>query len=201
MKAKVWLACVMAAIAGALALPCAAQMEAGLERQVKAAFLYRFVDYVRWPDGAFPRPDAPLVIGVLGDPVVAAEVHKIVSGRSVHGHPLVVRQVKEGEFSGLHVLFIAETANPRLQRVIRSVEGAVLIVTEAEDGLSQGSVINFVVAERRVRFEVALMPAAARSLTIASGLLSVAINVRKDSRMHQDRSDLLARFPAPVPTP
>jgi hypothetical protein len=163
---------------------CVAQSGEGtLERQVKAAFLYRFIDYVRWPETAFPKGDSPIVIGVLSDPAMLAEVQAVAAGRSVRGHPLVVRAVREGDLSGLHVLFLGEGVNARLQRIIRSVDGAVLIVTEAEDGLSHGSVINFVIAERRVRFEVALLPAAARSLTIASGLLSVAINVRKDSRL------------------
>ena len=176
----------------ACGLPCLAQSDAALERQVKAAFLYRFVDYVRWPEAVFPRSDSPIVIGVLADATTVAEVQAVASGRVVRGHPLVVRQVREGDLGGLQVLFIGEGANARLQRIIRSVEGSVLIVTEAEDGLAHGSVINFVIAERRVRFEVALQPAAARSLTIASGLLSVAINVRKDSRFRDSQGGVLA---------
>jgi hypothetical protein len=163
------------------ALTCAAQSEQTSERQVKAAFLYRFIDYVRWPEAVFAKPDSPIVIGVLADSAMVDEVQAVASGRSVRGRPLVVRPIKEGEAAGVHVLFLGESVNARLRRIIRSVDGPVLVVTEAEDGLSQGSVINFVIADRRVRFEVALMPASARSLTIASGLLSVAINVRKDS--------------------
>jgi hypothetical protein len=55
-----------------------------------------------------------------------------------------------------------------------------------------------VIADRRVRFEVALMPASARSLTIASGLLSVAINVRKDSLINGVRGSPLALFFKPT---
>jgi hypothetical protein len=172
---------------------CFAQSgEGALERQVKAAFLYKFVDYVRWPESAFPNGDSPIVIGVLSDATTVAEVQAVAAGRSVRGHPLVVRAVREGDLGGLHVLFLGESVNARLQRIIRSVDGPVLIVTEAEDGLAQGSVINFVISERRVRFEVALLPAAARSLAIASGLLSVAINVRKDSRLRHWPLELLA---------
>lgn len=171
----------------ALAPGVHAQGPAGLEREVKAAFLYRFIDYVRWPERAFARPDSPIVIGVLADSAMVADLQSVVAGRVVRGHPIVVRAVREGDFSGLQVLFIGEQANNRLQRIIRSVDGPVLVVTEAEEGLSQGSVINFVIAERRVRFEVALGPAAARSLTIGSGLLSVAINVRKDSLLNDGR--------------
>jgi hypothetical protein len=172
-----------------------AQGRGGLEREVKAAFLYRFIDYVRWPESAFQKPDSPIVIGVVADPAMVPDLQSVIAGRSVRGHPIIVRSVREGELSGLHVLFIGEQANNRLQRIIRAVDGPVLVVTEADEGLSHGSIINFVIADRRVRFEVALGPAAARSLTIGSGLLSVAINVRKDSLLNEGRFPYaLARF-------
>ena len=194
-RLRTWAVGVTLALAGSFAADVQAQ--AASERQVKAAFLYRFIEYVRWPESVLPRPDSPIVIGVLSDPAMVAEVQAVVMGRSLRGHPLVVRAVREAELagiSGVHVLFLGEQVNNRLQRIIRGVEGAVLVVSEAEDGLAHGSVINFVIADRRVRFEVALMPAAARSLGIGSGLLSVAINVRKDSRL-RETSEFLAYGP------
>jgi hypothetical protein len=176
---------IFACLAMCLAVFAPHASAAGLEREVKAAFLFRFIEYVRWPETVFAKPDSPIVIGILAEQSMVNDVQAAIAGRSVRGHPLVVRQVREGsDFSSLHVLFLGEHLNNRLARVIRAVEGPVLIVTEAEDGLAHGSVINFVIADRRVRFEVALSPAAARSLVIGSGLLSVAINVRKDSLLH-----------------
>jgi hypothetical protein len=37
----------------------------GLERGVKAAFLYKFLGFIEWPPEAFPQPDSPFVIGVI----------------------------------------------------------------------------------------------------------------------------------------
>jgi hypothetical protein len=178
------LLCLVAAAQPALAQGSASERAAASERQVKAAFLYRFTEYVQWPDEAFARKDSPLVIGLVADEGVAAELSAVAAGRLVRGHPVQVRTLKEGEpLAGLHVLFIGEGANARLPQLIRAATGPVLVVTEAEEALARGSIINFVVNERRVRFEIALAPAAARSLTLGAGLLSVALNVRKDSRM------------------
>jgi hypothetical protein len=166
------------------ALPCIAQDATPTERQVKAAFLYRFTDYVQWPESAFARPDAPLVIGVLGDNAMATELQTIASGRTVRGHPVAVKAYKEREpLTGAHVVFIAEPANAQLRALVRSVEGPVLVVTDSEDGLTAGGVINFVMVEGRIRFEVSLANAGARSLALGSGLLSVALNVRKGSML------------------
>jgi hypothetical protein len=160
---------------------------AASERQVKAAFLYRFTEYVQWPEEAFARKDAPLVIGVAEDEGVASDLSAVASGRVVRGHPVQVRAIKATEApAGVHVLFIGEAANARLPQLIRAAAGPVLIVTESDEGLERGSIINFVVSDRRVRFEIALGPAAARSITLGAGLLSVAMNVRKDTRMPED---------------
>jgi len=53
-----------------------------------------------------------------------------------------------------------------------------LTVTESDGALAQGSIINFVVAERRVRFEIALDSAEKSRLRLSSRLLAVAQQVR-----------------------
>jgi hypothetical protein len=49
-----------------LAGTVAAQTLSGGAEEVKAAYLYKFVGYVDWPDSAFVGPDMPIVIGVVG---------------------------------------------------------------------------------------------------------------------------------------
>ena len=44
-----------------------------LEREVKAAFLFKFGGYVEWQSSAFPTPDAPFTIGVVGDDALARD--------------------------------------------------------------------------------------------------------------------------------
>jgi len=53
-----------------------------------------------------------------------------------------------------------------------------LIVTEFQGALNQGSAINFLVAGGRLRFEVALDNAEKRGLKLSSRLLTVAQRVR-----------------------
>jgi len=52
------------------------------------------------------------------------------------------------------------------------------VVCEWDGALEQGAVVNFVPAEGRVRFEVALDAAERRGLRISSRMLAVALNVR-----------------------
>lgn len=167
-----------------LALTCTAGGQpasiaaANLERSVKAAYLFKFLGYVEFP--AATEAAGPLVVGVLGADDVATELTRITAGKTVNGRPVAVRSLREGEpLAGLQMVFVgAETAV--LPKVLRTAaQNGVLGVTEDENGLQQGAVINFRIVEDRVRFEVSL-PAAERSnLKLSSRLLSVAWHVQK----------------------
>jgi hypothetical protein len=155
-----------------------------IEQRVKAAFLFKFGGYVEWPERLFPRSDSPLVIGVAGADVLVAELSRITSGRTMNGRPVTVRRVRSGEqVAGVHVLFISRSEAGRLGELLSTTQGQpVLTVTETEKGLAQGSVINFVVADNRVRFEVSLETANRNGLRIGAPLLAVAQRVQEKAQ-------------------
>lgn len=174
------LAC--AAIAAGVAGPASAQPAgAVLERSVKAAFVYKFLGYTEFPASAFSDPGAPLLIGVVGSDEMAAELGRIVAGRSINNRPTVVRPFREGEPTGaVHLLFVAGADSARAARVLRQVPpGPVLLVTECGNGLQLGSIINFRVVEERVRFDVSLEAADRNNIRLSSRLLTVANHVSK----------------------
>jgi hypothetical protein len=172
---------VLAGLLAAASGLCPAQTgDAAAEHQVKAAFLYKFAGYVEWPEAAFPRPDTPITIGVLGDEALAAELEQAVTGRTVGDRRMAVRRLKAGEpLAGVHILFVGKTESARLNQIVQSAAPrSVLTVTESNGALAQGSVINFVVADRRVRFEISLQSAERSKLKLSSRLLAVATQVR-----------------------
>lgn len=146
-----------------------------LARQVKAAYLYKFAGYVEWPDGALPRPDSPVVIGVAHDGALADQLEHMVAGRTANGHPLQVRRLRRGDaLAGLHMLFIG-TPSGELMAAVRGLP--VLTVTDSTDAFALGSMINFLVADDRLRFEVALKPAIQAHLRISARMLTAATRV------------------------
>jgi len=179
--ARVLGACALAAVVSALTVgSIRAQSDTqASEYRVKAAFLYKFGAYIEWPDGAFARPDSPVSIGGVGADALAEELAQIVVGRSVNGRPVAVRKLRPGDsIENLHILFIGRTDARRLAEILAVARGhPVLTVTESEEALQLGSVINFVVIDDKVRFDVALVPADQSSLKISARLLAVARKV------------------------
>jgi hypothetical protein len=179
--------CLLFAAAVALAAGCwpgpgawAQEDPAQLELKVKAAFLYKFIGYIDWPAASFARPDTPVTIGVVGADALAAELAQAVAGRTANDRPVAVRRLKPGEpLDGVHVLFVGRAESARLPQLAQAAHArSILTVSESDGALAQGSVINFVIAERRVRFEIALDSAEKSRLKLSSRLLAVAQQVR-----------------------
>jgi len=160
-----------------------AASSAALERRVKAAFLYKFLGYAEFPAGAFPDPASPVVIGVFGADDLAAELARIAGGRTVNGRPIVVRVLRESELAmSVHLLFIGGHDTARVGRSVRAAGSALLVVTECDGGLQQGSAINFRIVDERVRFDVALDAAERNGIRLSSRLLTVANRVQRGAQ-------------------
>ncbi|MEO7726070.1 MAG: YfiR family protein [Burkholderiales bacterium] len=163
-------------------LPAQAQDDAtALERRVKAAFIFKFPGYVEWPAGTFARADAPVNIAVVGDDEIAAELAALAAGRTVDGRPLVIKKASGAQsLADANVVFVGRAELARLPQVAKLVQARpVLIVTDAPGALNHASMINFVLVQQRVKFEIAVDEAEKRGLKLSSRLLSVAQSVRK----------------------
>jgi hypothetical protein len=153
---------------------------AALERRVKAAFLYKFLGYAEFPAGAFADAASPVVIGVAGADDLAAELARIVSGRTVNNRTIVVRVLREHELgTPVHLLFLGGYDAGRVGRMVRASSNSLLVVTECDGGLQLGSAINFRIVDERVRFDVALDAAERNGIKLSSRLLTVANRVQK----------------------
>ena len=166
-------------VAGVASAATALAQREATESGVKAAFLYKFANYIEWPSNAFGTPAAPLVIGVLGAEDVAAELERIVPGRSVNGHQVIVRRLRNGDnAAGVHIVFFGREQGGGAAAVRAAREQGALTVTEAERGLENlGSAINFVTGGERVAFEVSLDSAEKSGHRISSRMLAVAKRV------------------------
>ncbi|HEX6995083.1 MAG TPA: YfiR family protein [Gammaproteobacteria bacterium] len=154
----------------------AAASSAYSEVEIKAAFLYNFGSYVQWPWEA--DASDPITFAVLGAAGVEQALERLVEGRTLQNRPVRVRRLRSiDELDGDDVLFIGPAENWRLAQLIAAVDGPTLIVTDAPDGLEAGSMINFQLVDRRVRFEVGLPAAESAGLVLSARLLAAALRV------------------------
>jgi hypothetical protein len=175
----------VACAAATLLVPLRARaQEPSLERQVKAAFLYKFAGYVEWPANAFPAHDSPVTIGVYGDEALARDLTELVKGRTSGGRPVAIVRLKAVDpLPDVRVLFVARSQTEDLSEIAEAARGKpVLIVAEDEFAIGNGAMINFVLSNGRVRFEVDLLAVSHGSIALSSRLLAVAQQVLPEAR-------------------
>jgi hypothetical protein len=152
------------------------QAQSAGEYQVKAAFLFNFAKFVEWPPSSFSAASAPLRICVFGRDPFGRELRDITNEKTVNGRKLEVNQVVDLQLARTcHILFIASSEKAQLKRILESLRGTdVLTVGDTKGFAELGGMINFVLENDRVQFEVNHKAAEQAGLKISSKLLSVA---------------------------
>lgn len=152
-----------------------------LEYAVKANYLYKFADYVTWPADAFPANEA--VLCLAGDDPFGRTPEGVVTGKRIGGRAIVIRRIEAvTPDAGCHVLFTRGSARQSTAAALAAVSGKpVLTITEASNFGAGGGIINFVLRDNRVRFEIDQQAAAVNGLEISSKLLALAVTVRPRS--------------------
>lgn len=158
----------------------ASAADESVEYAVKAAFLHKFGSFVEWPATAFASPTSPFQLCVVGEDPFGAALDKAVSGQQIARRPVEVRRLKTVKpDSGCHIVYLAASETQRLAQIIEALRGSSVLTVS--DGRSPGAatgIINFVIKDDRVRFDIDDEAAAQNRLAISSKLLSVALNVK-----------------------
>ncbi|MGA2076451.1 MAG: YfiR family protein, partial [Terriglobia bacterium] len=146
------------------------------EYRVKLAFLYNFAQFVEWPADAFRDPAAPLTICVAGQDPFEGEIGQGLRGRTAGGHLVEIRKLKRDENPrGCHMIFVRAGDRKLAGRLLADLRGSsTLTVGETKGFADLGGVINLVVEENKLRFEINLGAARQTRLKLSSKLLALA---------------------------
>jgi hypothetical protein len=150
-----------------------------LEIQIKAAYLYKFAGHIEWPPEAFTDTSTPFIIGVVGAGEVADELNRLKPGRAVNDRPVEVRVLKAGDAArGVQLIFVGGRDGAQLKRALEPYKALpALLISDVPGAMDAGSVINFVLVDNRVRFEISVGNAERHGLKVSSRLLAVAQRV------------------------
>lgn len=151
--------------------------ELPLKAALMATYLVKFVPFVEWPPRAFVSATSPLTICVVHT-ALGRTIDEAASGQKLAEHPIEVRHIAAARRDiACHVLFIERSAQQSVADGLNAVQGApVLTVTDQPDNAPRRGIINFVVINNHVRFEINNTEAAKVGLRLSSQLLALAVN-------------------------
>jgi hypothetical protein len=157
---------------------------ASLEYAVKATYLHKFAPFVEWPSPAAEFPGGDFTVCVVGNDPLGAVLDRAVIGQSVAGRPISIHRFASVTGNpGCAVMFVAGSETQPVSAALAAEHGApVLTVTDGATDPAAKGIINFVIEDDRVRFEIDDGAAVACGLTISSKLLSLAVHVTGGNR-------------------
>ncbi|MTI39747.1 YfiR family protein [Fulvivirga lutimaris] len=142
------------------------------ENKVKSLFVYNFIRYIQWP-----QTEQDVTIGVLGhDADLMAAFNEMASKKTASGGKIIIKEFSNpAESESYHLVFIP-ASNSKVIRELSNLNKT-LIVTEKPGLAKQGSDINFVNQDGKIRFEMNVQKIESTQLKVSSQLKSLAIAI------------------------
>jgi hypothetical protein len=149
--------------------------EESKEYQLKAAFLFNFAQFVKWPANSFPSADVPFYIGILGDDPFGPALEETIQGETIDNHKLkVVRGRTFDDLKDCQLIFISKSEESHMAQIFAELDSRpILTVSEVGDFAKNGGDIDFYLSGGKVRFEINPQSAQRCGLKISSQLLNL----------------------------
>lgn len=153
------------------------QIDKASEYNLKAAFIYNFTKYIEW-NGT--TGDNDFIIGIIGTSPINAPLVEIVKTETVNGKKITIKQFSNlSDISFCNILFISRNSSTSLSDILaKTVDKGTLVVSEQENYAKEGSAINFVIVNRKLKFQANVNAINEAGLTASSQLLKLAIIVK-----------------------
>lgn len=166
----------MAACAGAL---WAAAQPGVSEYDVKAAYVFNFGKFVRFTPPEILEKRPSFDICVVGKNPFGHTLDELTAGEQLDGKPVRVEQVKTIEDArNCAIAYISSSEDVRVRADLDALRGQhVLTVSDAEDFLQRGGMIQLVNVADHIRFAVNMEAVERAQLTLSAELLKVALAV------------------------
>lgn len=149
----------------------------GLDYRVHAMFIYHFTKYIEWPA---KRNHEGFQISFLGSTPVLEELTAVTENKLIDNRKVNIQSVQPGDrlLRNSDIIYIPNSRkfSPEIVKELSNSlsDLPVLIITEQQGMLQHGSMINLVVSDEKLRFQINKTLIQSRSMKVSSELLRLA---------------------------
>lgn len=151
------------------------------EPQIKAAYILNFTRYAVWPANALADAHAPLVLCMMGPG--SGDIARQLQSRAAGSRPLELRTIsKQEDAASCHALYFGPSGGnqERARQVAllaRLRDQAVLTIGDSASFLADGGMINMMLVDGSIRFEVNLAATRQSGMSLNPRVLALAERV------------------------
>ena len=143
--------------------------------EIKAALVFKFPVYVRWPEEVMKSDTDYFDCCILGDDRLADMISQF-DGEKLLEKTIRIKRVSATGFNeNCHMLFISSTEQDNLEDILKPIETKpILTVGDMKEFARKGGIINLVRKKESVHFEININAVDKSGLKISSKLLRLA---------------------------
>jgi hypothetical protein len=149
------------------------------EHELKAAFLYNFAKFIRWPA---PQPSSfppQLQICLMAAPTIAGSLREQTRGKVLDSRAVVIRELSApAEMGSCQILFLGASGRKAQEFLKYALKLPIVTVGEDEQFLGHGGIIRLYSQDAKLGFAINADAASRAGVTINSALLGLARIVR-----------------------
>ncbi len=146
--------------------------------QIRTAYLFNVAKFISWPENSFDNDSAPLVIGIVEQPELAASL-SVLQDKKIRQHPIEIRDLSSlNSVAGCHIIYLSDQSRITPDSLFDKVGNrAILTIGDDKSFAREGGILQFVTIRGRLRFIVNLDVAKRQQISIDSQLLALALEV------------------------
>jgi len=148
----------------------------GQDYKLYKVYIYNFTKYIQWPTD---KQSGDFIIGVVGKSAMLEELQSIAASRTVGSQKIVIKEFSNAtDVDNCHVVFIPSNKSNLLGELSTKFGNKpVLIITEKTGLGKQGSNINFVLIDGKLKYELNKEAIEKTGLKVSTELTKLAIMI------------------------
>ncbi len=148
-----------------------------LEYQIKASYLYNFLQFVQWSESGWDDAEK-FGVGILGADSFGVALDSL-QGKQIQGRAIEIRRYRSPEeIRDCPVIFVSASEEHQEANILQKLKKRnILTIGETKNFARNGGIINFVMYQDRVRFEINQKAAREAHMHISSKLFRLAVRV------------------------
>jgi len=153
-------------------------LESRSEYQLKAAYIYNFLQFTEFDKGTEAQPKDLIRVCVISNQGIPEGFEQLSTKKALGKEIKIVHLGSKEEFSQCRVLYFVNPVVQDLKTTLKAAtELGILTVGEADSFVGSGGMIHFLIKDSKLRFRVDLLKVKEGRLSVSSRILKLAEEV------------------------
>ncbi len=126
------------------------------EYTIKAVYIEKITRFVTWPDSLIAKKTEPVIFAIYGHSEMTEVAEQLYQNYKIKGKEVKIKIINDlNEINSADILFISKTSDDEVERILEILDNKpILTIGDTKKYAKKGVMINFVILDDRIKFEI-----------------------------------------------